>query len=64
MRAQIRRGLKAGVVDVTAYETGDEPEGSVDLPSELINEWQKADHALTMASAKIARHLRETGQRG
>lgn len=62
MKADVER-VKQYPIEVTAYESGDEPLDAVDLPPALINEWQKARLALGKAEGAILVHLAETGQR-
>jgi hypothetical protein len=61
VKAFIQRDTKMSLY-LEAYEKGDEPAGSVDVPPELINAYQKADLALDAARSKIIKHLEETDQ--
>lgn len=42
---------------VRLVETHTMPKDAIDLPPELINEWQKAAYALLTAEVKIREHL-------
>lgn len=52
MKATVRV-VERHVLNVTAFEKGDEPADAIDLPSALINRWQAAKLELARAENEV-----------